>query len=427
MKIDMLTIMNNQRSTIEANGNKSEEKFLSVLDNKIGDDTDNEVIGCDSEKSEDELLTLIAELFIKLNNDKSFNVIDSKDILGSIVSEELNNYVDIKQLFSKNELVNILKDMNITEENIKSINNEFYIALGKNNNLLDSELKLNDLKNTMKNNEINNNLLEIITEDNKLLHSNDLSLENIDLDNNTFLKEIKNVISEKLNAEIKGDNTKMLIQDIYKLNDIKGSVEYSNYFKNDKNESYVFEINNLKFRNILKDESTNNDNSELNILNSIAYSNNHIEANIQEIQPHIARTQYLSQDILQSVKYLNSNNIEELTLKITPKDLGEMTIKLLKLKNESKLVITSTNLDAFKLINENINEIRSHLNSLDIKVKEVFVEIKNDNQSNFSDNLNQQFNRNNSREERKNKFTKIQSKDREINPIGDDENINILI
>lgn len=178
---------------------------------------------------------------------------------------------------------------------------------------------------------------------------------------------------------------------------------------------------------ILPSKEIESGDNDLNILNNISNLEKNLMEDITDIKPVEIRSGYIVDDIGQAIRYLKNNGIEDLTLKINPKELGELTIKLIKSKGENKVIITSSSNETFKLINENIKDIESHLLNLDIKLSQVSVEIKNYGHGDFSGDLNQQFNRNTSKEERKNTFTNGKDSEEEINKVSEETNINLLI
>ena len=158
----------------------------------------------------------------------------------------------------------------------------------------------------------------------------------------------------------------------------------------------------------------NNTDNELNIVNNILITKNNNVTEVKEeiVHQQVIRSEYISEDFVQTIKYLKVNNKEEINVKMNPKDLGELNIKILKSNNEEKIVITLDNEETFNLVKENVYEIKNHLNSLDINIKTVVVEMKVGNQNDFSQNLNQQFNKNN-KEEKKTRHTGSEQNNKE--------------
>ena len=115
---------------------------------------------------------------------------------------------------------------------------------------------------------------------------------------------------------------------------------------------------------------------------------------------------------------------------MNPKDLGELHIKIIKENNVEKVFITLHNSESFKLVKDNVAEIKNHLNNLDINVNEVNVEMKSENRDDFSQNLNQQFNKGNNKQQRRAVKFEIENENEssiENDLLKTDSNINRLI
>ena len=138
----------------------------------------------------------------------------------------------------------------------------------------------------------------------------------------------------------------------------------------------------------------------------------------------------IANDIVESINYLKVNNLEEIKVKMNPKDLGELHIKIIKENNVEKVFITLHNSESFKLVKDNVAEIKNHLNNLDINVNEVNVEMKSENRDDFSQNLNQQFNKGNNKQQRRAVKFEIENENEssiENDLLKTDSNINRLI
>ena len=115
---------------------------------------------------------------------------------------------------------------------------------------------------------------------------------------------------------------------------------------------------------------------------------------------------------------------------MNPKDLVELNIKIIKENNVEKVFITLHNSESFKLVKDNVAEIKNHLNNLDINVNEVNVEMKSENRDDFSQNLNQQFNKGNNKQQRRAVKFEIENENEssiENDLLKTDSNINRLI
>uniref|UniRef100_UPI0022E68EF0 flagellar hook-length control protein FliK n=1 Tax=Terrisporobacter petrolearius TaxID=1460447 RepID=UPI0022E68EF0 len=250
------------------------------------------------------------------------------------------------------------------------------------------------------------------------------------------------------NNKIENDSE---MPDINKLSDVE--IENSQNRINDKT------VNSEKFsqletsnttdklnliRNNELDEEKDKD-KELNTLENILngdndsnfiINNNQVinkEANsinaISRQEAPIIRQEYIGEDIIKTVKYLKASGQEEITIKISPRELGDMTIKLINNHEEASVAIVISKSDVFNLINENQSEIAKHLKDLNINVKEISVEMKGNTQNSFSSNLNQEFERNNQRnqQERKKNISFVDESTEEIQEVTMEDNVNILI
>lgn len=402
MKIDMLSVSTNFPKGTQEKGKSSETNFLSVLDTNM---ENNMLQGEeDSEKIQEDIVALLSSLLNRLNdNSKTINseTIDnegsnSEEVRGlaeSINYGDLGSIPELNSILSNNEVVELLNKVSETSEEDQII----YKVLEK---LTHTEVTNKD-------------------DDNKGLRLNDLDTKI--LDKNSLVK----VIEKAVNGD-SGKETSNNIQGEISIYDELDFIKYKEGFNLDESKATMLETSNSKHRSVLNEVSSNTQ-DDLSILNRIAFSNTGIEESTKIAQPMEVRQGYVTEDVLQAVKYLNNKGIEELNIKMNPRDLGEISIKLLKSEGESKLIIKIDDKETFNLINSNIRDIENHLNNLNIKVKEVLVQVKSDNQNDFSGNLNQQFNKNNSNRQRRNQGSSSQIHTREESVKTDESNINLLI
>lgn len=99
----------------------------------------------------------------------------------------------------------------------------------------------------------------------------------------------------------------------------------------------------------------------------------------------------MAQDIVKSVKYMQSNDMRELTVKVNPGTLGEITIKLVAQGDSMKANLQVSSKDTYNLINS--QEIKNALNNENIKIAEVNISLYNEdttfykNESSFGQQL----------------------------------------
>lgn len=96
-------------------------------------------------------------------------------------------------------------------------------------------------------------------------------------------------------------------------------------------------------------------------------------------------------DVIKSIKFMEVNNMKDLTVKMSPKDLGELTIKLTMESGVIKASISAQNKDTYNLLNQNFQDISDKLKSMDIKIQSLDINIYEDSTF-FSKDSNQKNN-----------------------------------
>ncbi len=168
--------------------------------------------------------------------------------------------------------------------------------------------------------------------------------------------------------------------------------------------------------------------SDLSIINNKTFTQ---ETSINKNLPAVTiRASNIGDDFIKMVKYLKNNNIEEIKVNINPKELGDMTIKLLKDSEATKVFIHVGKEETFNMLNKNLHDINKHLTDLGIKAKDIVVEMKSNDQNFFSDNLSQEFSK---KEDQKKQKRKNRSNNTALNSVEDldenkidESNLNIL-
>lgn len=420
MKIDMLPMAVNFGNCEEIKTDKGNRGFLNFLNNKI-------------EKSSTDKSENIKEVEIN-HSDK-----DSEDELIALMTSILNalGKLDNNQLAKTKDIPNLTINLELLEKVLVKLEQKE----GINEQNLAEFLKGNKLE-------------EILTELNLDLDKFDLSKEER---TKLFIKIVNKLGEGKASSSIEKGETGLKLEEPIEVNDIK-SVKNIQDIKNTESAKNIqgtkdiqgatidnsenskvhdkpldlkdklFDLGAFKHRNIVLEEKPSNSQGELSLLNRIAFSSDSKVEIPKEAAPTVVRNEFLGADMLKVVKYISNNRIEELSVKITPKELGEVSIKLLKAEDNNELIITLANKKAYELIKDNVADIEKHLSSLDIKIKEVVVQVKNEVHSDFLGNFNEQFNKNNSREEQKKNLTKEGSSfEEEQENQRDESNINLLV
>lgn len=398
-----MQIMNNfQGSANGSTSSSSKDQFEGLLNALKTNVEDSELTLNTNDNTEDVDYTLIQQLMNLLQQ------------IGQIDESGKLNLLDKDTDVNLDTLVDFIKNQNMDQLQSNDIDK-----------LLESLVKSGEMKLTSPEN-LNEEVLNKIKEILNSKSSNKGTLDNVKSNNNVLdsLNEENKVKNNSQNLDTKFDKSNdQKEQNSYDQLDIMTLNNKSNMIKtteSDKDLNTLEDIlgeknnNQFMFSPGVQTTSTTNENTE-GITNTP----------IKEI-----RQEFIGDDVVKTVRYLKANGLEEINIKISPRELGEMTIKLIKHAEETKVAITISKDDIFDLVNKNVGDIVKHLNDLNIKVKEVSVDIKNDNQKFFSDNLNQEFERKNQQnQKRKNKNINngIENIEDSIEGRMEDDNINILI
>lgn len=343
------------------------------------------------------------KLFSKVIKENYTNENNNKISRDSLIDESKEEYIE--------ELTNLI--MNLINNTISNDSEKYDI---ENSNLLSSDINnfldkytyesMHETKNLLVEKEgceINRIIKEAM--EGNYTTENEFSSKSIE----DILKEIFKKISDKpdninqenIGFDYKIDNDKVkfghnLEQDGTDL------TSKENNFVNNKliiNKSILIDDNFDKNMNILQDIAKKNESSNRLFVSHEILNTSNISNGIKpESNQAITFTEnFVAEDIAKSINYLQSNDLKELRVSLSPKELGDMVIKIIKNEKESKILITVSKEDIFNIVSKNIDEINKHLSDLDIKVKDVEVEIKSDNQNYFSDNSNREFEDGNSK------------------------------
>ncbi|MBW9151940.1 flagellar hook-length control protein FliK [Clostridium estertheticum] len=83
-------------------------------------------------------------------------------------------------------------------------------------------------------------------------------------------------------------------------------------------------------------------------------------------------------DVIKSIKFMEVNNIKDLTVKMNPRELGEITIKLTMESGIMKASILAQNKETYNLLNNNIQDIQDRLKNMDIKIQSLDINVYED-------------------------------------------------
>ncbi|MDU6876834.1 flagellar hook-length control protein FliK [Clostridium tepidum] len=134
----------------------------------------------------------------------------------------------------------------------------------------------------------------------------------------------------------------------------------------------------------------------------------------------------MNADIIKSIKYMELNNVKDLTVKIMPKELGEVFIKITMEGGIMKANIGATTKEAYNLLNSNMQLIEDNLQNSGIKVQELSLNIYNEDTTFFKQGNEKNKNGHTSKSANKVELSSEDEIPEEENVSSIDGNVNIL-
>lgn len=386
-------------------------------------------LGLDSEKtSTDKDMDIMELLQGLLSNIKLYKEISNTECEDESKKKDLLKEIDSLLTNIKNQKIDINSNNEKQNQLIDSINDELLENVDLNFNLdfktIFNKKKDEDLIGLDKVINLDNNLSDDLKSD-KMSKKTGEKIDNIL--KNVSLEDSKNkkVNLESISSKVTSDQKNMIDELDNQVKSLK-SYEELNVSTN-SNKSNVLDLKPKK------------EDKDLNVLENILDKNANVfsqvsnktfiqESNANKNIPTVTiRANQMADDFIKMVKYLKNNNIEEIKVNINPKELGDMTIKLMKDSEATKVFINVSKEDTFHMLSKNIGDINKHLFDLGIKSKDVVVTMKSNGENFFSDNLNQQFNKREESRKQKRNNTKQVSSIEEFEEVDNlQQNVNIL-
>ncbi|CEO13989.1 flagellar hook-length control protein FliK [Paeniclostridium sordellii] len=386
-------------------------------------------LGLDSEKtSTDKDMDIMELLQGLLSNIKLYKEISNTECEDESKKKELLKEIDSLLTNIKNQKIDINSNNEKQNQLIDSINDELLENVDLNFNLdfktIFNKKKDEDLIGLDKVINLDNNLSDDLKSD-KMSKKTGEKIDNIL--KNVSLEDSKNkkVNLESISSKVTSDQKNMIDELDNQVKSLK-SYEELNVSTN-SNKSNVLDL------------KPKEEDKDLNVLENILDKNANVfsqvsnktfiqESNANKNVPTVTiRANQMADDFIKMVKYLKNNNIEEIKVNINPKELGDMTIKLMKDSEATKVFINVSKEDTFHMLSKNIGDINKHLFDLGIKSKDVVVTMKSNGENLFSDNLNQQFNKREESRKQKRNNTKQVSSIEEFEEVDNlQQNVNIL-
>lgn len=389
-------VQENDKDSISKEGtSKSQNKVednLSEVSDRLEELIDNEYFPGNGSDVDDlsEILILLSSLLNKdLSNEGLIDINNDFSILSDYDLDNIENL--FLTLFNSNENTKI-------EDPLSNL--ELLIS----NSLDDMDIKelLKDVK------EITDNILEDI--DLNAFDTNAIDDYKSELSNKiiSILESLSKESIEKISSNIKDEDklkilsSLLLEKGINKADEAEESISETKIIINDDfSDNKVNSLDkdkNLNDNDTLKQNSLDDNNDEDKILSKIIdsdskssfskvlnYYDKFNKNNVEVIkEPVVVNKQTLDLDIIKNVKFMMKNAVQELKVKIYPKELGEMTIKILSEEGIMRAEIKATSKETYNLLNSNLHEIKKSLVDQNIKIQEVNIGIYNEDTTFFS-------------------------------------------
>lgn len=386
-------------------------------------------LGLDSEKtSTDKDMDIMELLQGLLSNIKLYKEISNTECEDELKKKDLLKEIDSLLTNIKNQKIDINSNNEKQNQLIDSINDEFLENVDLNFNLdfktIFNKKKDEDLIGLDKVINLDNNLSDDLKSD-KMSKKTGEKIDNILKKVSLEDSKNKKVTLESISSKVTSDQKNMIDELDNQVKSLKSYEELNVSINSNKS-------------NVL-DLKPKEEDKDLNVLENILDKNANVfsqvsnktfiqESNANKNVPTVTiRANQMADDFINMVKYLKNNNIEEIKVNINPKELGDMTIKLMKDSEATKVFINVSKEDTFHMLSKNIGDINKHLFDLGIKSKDVVVTMKSNGENFFSDNLNQQFNKREESRKQKRNNTKQVSSIEEFEEVDNlQQNVNIL-
>lgn|GEM_PF-3059123 len=371
----------------------------------------------DTLKNDTDLSNLIEQLLMSqginqnlislLNSKDSTNTSEIKDLITKILMDKVEgtNLESSKEINSGASSINemlkmlLLKDKSVNEDsNILAINqsdlNETIDKLAAtivNKLTTDKTFKENALSELLQKAEEpsitdnNSTLKELIIKQLKSMGANETSSSNNKNTSNS-LKENKITTAAAIKENIPTNELNSSISNTAGNNN--ASSEDSNLLssgnKTNIAASKLYDASSDKEDKLLK-QLTVNDSSKGtmdNVSDKIVNVLNRFETLKLDNQP-IAQGKLtinkatLNEDFIKAVKFMDVNNLKELSVKIIPKDLGEVVIRLSMENGVMKANITAANKDTYNLLNSQLPAINSELAKQNMTIQNFSLSLYN--------------------------------------------------
>ena len=314
------------------------------------------------------------KIYLESGNTSSleFGNTSSLDCINTL--KNINYLSEIADLNISSELINnnnsnVLENINILENVNSNVIEEISLNSGENINI--------DLNEETLSNTANLPLKEIVKT---------LNLEEDKVVTKDNIDKILTVLCDKDGNEIKKDKFIEVVDSSKgesKKDTSQGVEMLKMVFNIDKSNGEQKGEEDILAKLMTMDEDTNKVKDyiveDTPIFTEVLNSKNDVASNIiSEVKPVAVSRETVATDVVSNVNYMVKNQVEQLTVKIYPKELGEITIKIISEDGIMKADIKSTSKETYTLLNSNMEEIKKHLSNESLIIKEVNIGLYED-------------------------------------------------
>jgi len=417
-------------------GSKDKTKvteFGKVLADKSSKIIDiKEFLSTSSSKVSMESLTSLIKQLTQLVSKISEVILKGKT--GTIASTEKDTKVAAEPEIINNDLLALLSDL--LSKLTKFQDTPKFESIAKPDAIAEkSNPKLIDLVSILKNNGTKMDISKF--DGDKLINAND-SKNIMDVKNiiNVLENILVNVKTTQVKSLLKTEHVSKLetiLKGLTKLVEDKTPVLVGQKTTNDKEANNQNGPNTGSQTKVDEDKlllkiSQKSDNTEIQ-----KFSNLVIRASLQNnvdvskvVEKVVINQTSVGSDVIKTVKFMQVNELKDLTVMINPKELGEVVIKLVQEGNAMRATITTANKEAYQLINSNLQEINNKITNNNLNIQSFSVDVFNGGLG-YSNQDSQQNRDQNNNKKSNGLFIKDQEED-EIPAVAyGDSNLNILV
>lgn len=368
---EVSSAFDNNKSDYKTSNKKDD--FKDVLNSKkSSEEYSNKVTDKNTKNSEED--TRLKELKDKIQELKEKSEEDStdKDKINEIIESllnSLNNLLGLKDNSNVNQQLNLeIKDMSLEtsgSDSLKVLNQLLELLSSENaKSSFDSE-SLTSMKDLL------SHLQGQLSDESKVSDKMKDGLGDI-------ISKLTDMIDDANNNGKKVLTLEEMLNKGYSQDQSSNESENNEMFSGKKETSKED-----KFLNSLLDD--NKDNSVDNKINLFASRTQNVQGQNTVVRGLTVNKATFTQDLIQDVKYMSTNNLKELTVKVNPGNLGEITIKLIQEDGLMKANLKANSKETTALLSQNLAEIKKELGDQSIKISEVNIDLYNEDTTFFKD------------------------------------------